>query len=236
VNPRASRTVPFVSKATSAPLAKIAARAMAGISLAEQNFHEEIIPDYYSVKEAVFPFIKFPGVDTILGPEMRSTGEVMGVGKTFSEAYLKAQMGAGERIPKMGKVFISVRDEDKADLETMARNFQEQGYGLCATGGTAQKLSELGFYVQKIHKVAEGRPHILDYIKNGEIAVVVNTVSSDAKAIADSHAIRRTSINLRVPLYTTLAGGEAVSEGVKSMFAMDVYSVQELHAHLKSQK
>ena len=236
VNPRASRTVPFVSKATSAPLAKIAARAMAGISLTEQNFHEEIIPDYYSVKEAVFPFIKFPGVDTILGPEMRSTGEVMGVGKTFSEAYLKAQMGAGERIPKMGKVFISVRDEDKADLETMARNFQEQGYGLCATGGTAQKLSELGFYVQKIHKVAEGRPHILDYIKNGEIAVVVNTVSSDAKAIADSHAIRRTSINLRVPLYTTLAGGEAVSEGVKSMFAMDVYSVQELHAHLKAQK
>lgn len=233
VNPRASRTVPFVSKATSAPLAKIAARAMAGISLAEQNFHEEIIPDYYSVKEAVFPFIKFPGVDTILGPEMRSTGEVMGVGKTFSEAYLKAQMGAGERIPKMGKVFISVRDEDKADLETMARNFLEQGYGLCATGGTAQKLTELGFYVQKIHKVAEGRPHILDYIKNGEIAVVVNTVSSDAKAIADSHAIRRTSINLRVPLYTTLAGGEAVSEGVKSMFAMDVYSVQELHQHLK---
>ncbi len=236
VNPRASRTVPFVSKATSAPLAKIAARAMAGISLKDQNFHEEIIPDYYSVKEAVFPFIKFPGVDTILGPEMRSTGEVMGVGKTFSEAYLKAQMGAGERIPKMGKVFISVRDEDKADLETMARNFLEQGYGLCATGGTAERLSELGFYVQKIHKVAEGRPHILDYIKNGEIAVVVNTVSSDAKAIADSHAIRRTAINLRVPLYTTLAGGEAVSEGVKSMFAMDVYSVQELHAHLKSQK
>lgn len=236
VNPRASRTVPFVSKATSAPLAKIAARAMAGISLAEQNFHEEIIPDYYSVKEAVFPFIKFPGVDTILGPEMRSTGEVMGVGKTFSEAYLKAQIGAGEIIPKMGKVFISVRDEDKADLETMARNFLEQGYGLCATGGTAERLSQLGFYVQKIHKVAEGRPHILDYIKNGEIAVVVNTVSGDAKAIADSHAIRRNAINLRVPLYTTLAGGEAVSEGVKSMFTTDVYSVQELHAHLKSQK
>ncbi|MGL4675964.1 MAG: carbamoyl-phosphate synthase large subunit, partial [Wohlfahrtiimonas sp.] len=184
----------------------------------------------------VFPFAKFPGVDTILGPEMRSTGEVMGVGKTFSEAYLKAQMGAGERIPKMGKVFISVREEDKPHLETMARNFQEQGYGLCATSGTAQKLSELGFHVQKIHKVAEGRPHIVDYIKNGEIAIVVNTVSSDIQAVQDSHSIRRNALNQRVPLYTTLAGGEAVSEGVKSMFAMDVYSVQELHAHLKSQK
>ncbi len=236
VNPRASRTVPFVSKATSAPLAKIAARAMAGISLKEQGFTEEIIPDYYSVKEAVFPFIKFPGVDTILGPEMRSTGEVMGAGKTFSEAYLKAQLGAGERIPKMGKVFISVREEDKPYLETMARNFLEQGYGLCATRGTAKCLTEMGFFVQTIHKVAEGRPHVVDFIKNGEIAVVVNTVSSEAKAIEDSHSIRRSALNQRIPLYTTLAGGEAVSEGVKSMFAMDVYSVQELHAQLAKAK
>ncbi|OYQ73819.1 carbamoyl-phosphate synthase large subunit [Wohlfahrtiimonas sp. G9077] len=236
VNPRASRTVPFVSKATSVPLAKIAARAMAGISLAEQNFTTEVIPDYYSVKEAVFPFMKFPGVDVILGPEMRSTGEVMGVGKTFSEAYLKAQLGAGERVPKVGKVFISVRDADKPYLETMARNFQEQGYGLCATRGTAEYLTDKGFFVQTIHKVAEGRPHIIDYIKNGEIAVVVNTVVSDPQAVKDSHSIRRSALNQRIPLYTTLAGGEAVSEGVKSMFMMDVYSVQELHDHIAKSK
>ncbi len=232
VNPRASRTVPFVSKATSVPLAKIAARAMAGISLQEQNFQAEVIPEYYSVKEAVFPFMKFPGVDTILGPEMRSTGEVMGAGKTFSEAYLKAQLGAGERLPKVGKVFISVREEDKPYLETMARNFLEQGYGLCATRGTAKYLTDMGFFVQPVNKVLEGRPHIVDAIKNGEIAVVVNTVGSDAQSIKDSHSIRRSALQMRVPLYTTLAGGEAVSEGVKSMAGTDVYSVQELHAQI----
>ncbi len=234
VNPRASRTVPFVSKATGVPLAKIAARAMAGIDLAEQNFNTEVIPEYYSVKEAVFPFIKFPGVDTILGPEMRSTGEVMGVGRTFSEAYLKAQSGAGEKIPKVGKVFISVRDEDKPYLETMAKNFLEQGYGLCATKGTAKCLSEMGFFVQTINKVIEGRPHIVDFIKNGEIAIVVNTVGSNAQSIQDSYMIRRSALNQRIPIYTTLAGGEAVSEGVKSMFNRDVYSVQELHAELNA--
>jgi carbamoyl-phosphate synthase large subunit len=136
----------------------------------------------------------------------------------------------------MGKVFISVREEDKPYLETMARNFLEQGYGLCATRGTAKCLTEMGFFVQTIHKVAEGRPHVVDFIKNGEIAVVVNTVSSEAKAIEDSHSIRRSALNQRIPLYTTLAGGEAVSEGVKSMFAMDVYSVQELHAQLAKAK
>ena len=235
VNPRASRTVPFVSKATGVPLAKIAARAMAGISLDEQQYTKEVIPPYYSVKEAVFPFIKFPGVDTILGPEMRSTGEVMGVGEDFSEAYLKAQLGAGERIPSVGKVFLSVREQDKEYVETTARNFQELGYGLCATRGTAAYLKEKGIIVQVVNKVLEGRPHIVDMIKNGDVAVVINTVSSDVQSIKDSHSIRRTSLNNRIPLYTTIAGGEAMSEGVKSLNDTDVYSVQELHARLQQQ-
>ena len=233
VNPRASRTVPFVSKATGVPLAKIAARAMAGISLNEQQYTKEVIPPYYSVKEAVFPFIKFPGVDTILGPEMRSTGEVMGVGEDFSEAYLKAQLGAGERIPSVGKVFLSVREQDKAYVEKTARNFQELGYGLCATRGTAAHLKEKGIIVQVVNKVLEGRPHIVDMIKNGDVAVVINTVSTDVQSIKDSHSIRRTSLTNRVPLYTTIAGGEAMSEGVKSLNDTDVYSVQELHARLQ---
>ena len=235
VNPRASRTVPFVSKATGVPLAKIAARAMAGISLNEQQYTKEVIPPYYSVKEAVFPFIKFPGVDTILGPEMRSTGEVMGVGEDFSEAYLKAQLGAGERIPSVGKVFLSVREQDKEYVETTARNFQELGYGLCATRGTAAHLKEKGIIVQVVNKVLEGRPHIVDMIKNGDVAVVINTVSSDVQSIKDSHSIRRTSLTNRIPLYTTIAGGEAMSEGVKSLNDTDVYSVQELHARLQQQ-
>ena len=235
VNPRASRTVPFVSKATGVPLAKIAARAMAGISLNEQQYTKEVIPPYYSVKEAVFPFIKFPGVDTILGPEMRSTGEVMGVGVDFSEAYLKAQLGAGERIPSVGKVFLSVREQDKEYVETTARNFQELGYGLCATRGTAAYLKEKGIIVQVVNKVLEGRPHIVDMIKNGDVAVVINTVSSDVQSIKDSHSIRRTSLTNRIPLYTTIAGGEAMSEGVKSLNDTDVYSVQELHARLQQQ-
>ena len=235
VNPRASRTVPFVSKATGVPLAKIAARAMAGISLNEQQYTKEVIPPYYSVKEAVFPFIKFPGVDTILGPEMRSTGEVMGVGEDFSEAYLKAQLGAGERIPSVGKVFLSVREQDKAYVEKTARNFQELGYGLCATRGTAAHLKEKGIIVQVVNKVLEGRPHIVDMIENGDVAVVINTVSSDVQSIKDSHSIRRTSLTNRVPLYTTIAGGEAMSEGVKSLNGTDVYSVQELHARLQQQ-
>ena len=235
VNPRASRTVPFVSKATGVPLAKIAARAMAGISLNEQQYTKEVIPPYYSVKEAVFPFIKFPGVDTILGPEMRSTGEVMGVGVDFSEAYLKAQLGAGERIPSVGKVFLSVREQDKEYVETTARNFQELGYGLCATRGTAAYLKEKGIIVQVVNKVLEGRPHIVDMIKNGDVAVVINTVSNDVQSIKDSHSIRRTSLNNRIPLYTTIAGGEAMSEGVKSLNDTDVYSVQELHARLQQQ-
>ena len=193
-----------------------------------------MIPDFYAVKEAVFPFIKFPGVDTILGPEMRSTGEVMGVGATFSEAYLKAQLGAGERLPENGKVFIAVRDEDKPLTVKTAKNFQALGYDLIATRGTAGYLKAHGVEnVEVVNKVTEGRPHIVDAIKNGEIAVVINTVSSDAQGVKDSHSIRRTSLTQRVPQYTTIAGGEALSEGAKSLNNMGVYSVQELHGRLK---
>lgn len=233
VNPRASRTVPFVSKATSVPIAKIGARVMAGISLAEQGFTQEIIPEFYAVKEAVFPFIKFPGVDTILGPEMRSTGEVMGVGETFAEAYLKAQLGAGERMPAIGKVFLAVRDEDKPSVVQVATNFQSLGYGLCATRGTAAFLAQHGINVQVVNKVTEGRPHIVDAIKNGEIALVVNTVSSDMQSIQDSHSIRRSALNMRVPLYTTIAGALAMSEGVSQLSHTQVYSIQNLHQRVK---
>ncbi|WP_230478514.1 carbamoyl-phosphate synthase large subunit, partial [Kingella kingae] len=234
VNPRASRTVPFVSKATSVPLAKIGARAMAGISLQEQNFTAEIIPDFYAVKEAVFPFIKFPGVDTILGPEMRSTGEVMGVAETFGEAYLKAQLGAGERFGKTGKVFIAVRDEDKPLILQTAKNFQALGYGLCATRGTAAYLAEHGIIAQPVNKVREGRPHIVDMIKNGEIALVINTSGSTGNEISDSQEIRRSALSQRVPQYTTVAGGEAISFGVKALSEINVFSAQELHEQLKN--
>jgi len=229
VNPRASRTVPFVSKATGRPLAKIAARVMAGISLKEQGVTGEVIPAYYSVKEAVFPFIKFPGVDVVLGPEMRSTGEVMGVGKTFSEAFLKAELGAGERIPKTGKVFLSVDDSDKARLLPVARRLQEEGYGLCATIGTAKFLRDNGIVTQIVNKVREGRPHIVDAIKNGEIAIVINTVGSQAESIADSHSIRAGALQCKVFIQTTLAGAEALVEGVKSLDHCEVYALQGLH-------
>lgn len=231
VNPRASRTVPFVSKATGQPLAKIAARVMAGESLAELNALEEVIPQKYFVKEAVFPFIKFPGVDTILGPEMRSTGEVMGVGETFAEAFFKAQLGAGERIPRTGKVFLSVDNNDKPRLLDVAKRLQEQGYGLCATLGTAKFLRENGVAAQIVNKVREGRPHIVDAIKNGEIAMVINTVNGEPEVIADSHSIRRTALQQRVPVYTTIAGADAISYAVEHINEFEVYSVQELHSN-----
>ena len=236
VNPRASRTVPFVSKATSVPLAKIGARVMAGISLAEQGYIREVIPDFFAVKEAVFPFIKFPGVDTILGPEMRSTGEVMGVGKTFEEAYIKAQLGAGETMPAVGKVFLSVRNEDKAQVVQVAKNFQLHGYGLCATRGTAAYLAEHGISVQVLNKVIEGRPHIVDTIKNGEIALVVNTVNSKPQSLKDSHSIRHSAVNLRIPLFTTIAGALAMSEGISKLAHTNVYCMQELHQSLPAVK
>ncbi len=233
VNPRASRTVPFVSKATGVQLAKVAARCMAGQTLAEQGITKEVTPPYFSVKEAVFPFVKFPGVDTILGPEMKSTGEVMGVGKTFGEAFVKSQMGAGVHLPAEGKVFLSVKNNDKARAVAVAKELAAMGYSLCATRGTATAIAEAGIEVQTVNKVTEGRPHIVDMIKNGEIALVINTVEERRNAIADSRQIRTSALLARVTTFTTIFGAEAAVEGMKAMRgSLDVHSVQELHAML----
>jgi len=232
VNPRASRTVPFVSKATSLPLAKIAARCMAGRSLADQGVTREIVPPYYSVKEAVFPFIKFPGADTILGPEMKSTGEVMGVGETFAEAFVKSQLGSGERLPRSGRVFISLRDDDKLRVLDTARVLVGMGFSLVATHGTAKALEAAGLAVTRINKVAEGRPHIVDMIKNGEIVFIINTVEEKRSAIRDSYSIRRAALQQRVTLYTTLAGARAAANGMAQARELQVYAVQNLHQRL----
>ena len=234
VNPRASRTVPFVSKATGVQLAKVAARCMAGDTLAEQGITKEVTPPYFSVKEAVFPFVKFPGVDTILGPEMKSTGEVMGVGKTFGEAFVKSQLGAGVNLPESGKVFLSVKNNDKARAVAVGKELAAMGYTLCATRGTAAALAEAGLEVQAVNKVAEGRPHIVDMIKNGEIAMVINTVEERRNAIADSRAIRTSALLNRVTTFTTIFGAEAAVDGMKAMRGdLEVHSVQELHAMLQ---
>ena len=232
VNPRASRTVPFVSKATGVQLAKVAARCMAGQSLAEQGITKEVTPPYFSVKEAVFPFVKFPGVDTILGPEMKSTGEVMGVGATFGEAFVKSQLGAGTRLPRSGKVFLTVKNADKPRAVAIARDLAAMGFELLATKGTAAAIADAGVAVQVVNKVTEGRPHIVDMIKNDEIAMVINTVEERRNAIADSRAIRTSSLLARVTTFTTIFGAEAAVEGMKHLDKLDVYSVQELHARL----
>src|SRR5688572_25566610 len=232
VNPRASRTVPFVSKATGRPLAKVAARCMAGASLASQRVTGEIVPPYYSVKEAVFPFIKFPGADTILGPEMKSTGEVMGVGETFAEAFVKSQMASGEKLPSSGKVFLSVRDSDKPRLIDIARSLHGLGFTLVATRGTAAAVAAAGLPVVAVNKVAEGRPHIVDMIKNREIALIVNTVEDRRRAIRDSYAIRRAALQQRVSLFTTLAGARAGCTGLEQAQELRAYSVQGLHGTL----
>ena len=231
VNPRASRTVPFVSKCIGRSLAKVAARCMIGTKLTEQSFNEEIIPSTFAVKEAVFPFNKFPGVDPILGPEMKSTGEVMGVGKTFAEAYAKAQMGAGEVIETSGNAFISVRDPDKADVIEVAEKLRELGYSLLATHGTARVIEEAGLPVTGVNKVAEGRPHIVDMLKNDEIQVVFNTTEGK-RAIADSSTIRRTALRHDVFCTTTIAGALAVCEALEFGNNMSVYTIQHLHADL----
>ena len=232
VNPRASRTVPFVSKAIGRPLAKIAAQVMAGKTLAQLNCTEEVIPDYFSVKEAVFPFNKFPGVDPVLSPEMRSTGEVMGVGRTFGEALFKSQLAASSRLPAKGKVFISVKDKDKAAMANLSKDLIELGYTICATGGTAEFLSKAGITVERINKVKEGRPHIVDAMKNGEVALVFTTVDETASAIADSSSIRKTAIAQRITYQTTVAGAEAAIEGMKHLNEINVYDVQGLHRRL----
>jgi len=232
VNPRASRTVPFVSKATGIQLAKVAARCMAGQTLAAQGITQEVTPPYFSVKEAVFPFVKFPGVDTILGPEMKSTGEVMGVGKTFGEAFVKSQLGAGTKLPTSGKVFLTVKNGDKPRAVAIARQLVELGFELVATKGTAAAIAEAGVPVTVVNKVTEGRPHIVDMIKMGEIAMVINTVEERRNAIADSRQIRTSSLLARVTTFTTIFGAEAAVEGMKYLDKLDVYSVQELHAQL----
>ncbi|MCX7627538.1 MAG: carbamoyl-phosphate synthase large subunit [Methylophilaceae bacterium] len=231
VNPRASRTVPFVSKACGLPLAKIAARCMTGRSLKQQGVEKEIIPPYFSVKEAVFPFIKFPGVDTILGPEMKSTGEVMGVGNTFAEAFVKSQLGAGTKLPTGGRAFISVRREDRERVVEIARSLVELGFQLVATRGTALALQAAGLEVTPVNKVTEGRPHIVDMIKNGEINFIVNVVE-DKRAVQDSYAIRRNALQQKITYYTTLAGAKAACAGMRHMRELGVESLQRLHRKL----
>ena len=232
VNPRASRTVPFVSKATGIQLAKVAARCMVGQTLASQGITKEVTPPYFSVKEAVFPFVKFPGVDTILGPEMKSTGEVMGVGKTFGEAFVKSQLGAGTKLPTSGKVFLTVKNADKARAVDIARQLVALGFELVATKGTAAAIEAAGVPVKLVNKVTEGRPHIVDMIKNNEIVMVINTVEERRNAIADSRAIRTSSLLARVTTFTTIFGAEAAVEGMQHMERLDVISVQEMHAQL----
>ncbi|HLX22982.1 MAG TPA: carbamoyl-phosphate synthase large subunit, partial [Usitatibacter sp.] len=232
VNPRASRTVPYVSKAIGLPLAKIAARCMVGQTLASQKATKEIIPPYFSVKEAVFPFIKFPGVDTILGPEMKSTGEVMGVGQTFAEAFVKSQLAAGVRLPKGGKAFLSVRNADKARLIDIARTLDSLGFSLVATRGTAAALEEAGLKVQPINKVMEGRPHIVDMLKNREVTLIVNTVEEDRRSIQDSWSIRNTALQNRITYYTTLSGARAACLGMQHLQEMRAYDIQSLHAQI----
>jgi carbamoyl-phosphate synthase large subunit len=228
VNPRASRTVPFVSKATGRPLASIAALCMAGKSLKEQNITEEIIPKFYSVKEAILPFLKFPGVDPILGPEMRSTGEVMGVGKSFGQACARAMKGAQYGIPRPGQAFLSVRDADKESLLPIAEDLVGRGYSLIATGGTCRYLREFGFICEAINKVDEGRPHIVDAIKNGEIEFIINTTEG-SQAIADSFSIRREALQYKVSYTTTIARGWATLQAIDHEFDPEVRSLQELH-------
>jgi carbamoyl-phosphate synthase large subunit len=231
VNPRASRTVPFVSKCIGVSLAKVAARCMVGQSLAQQQFTHERIPPYYSVKEAVFPFAKFPGVDPILGPEMKSTGEVMGLGETFAEAYAKAQSGAGEKLPRGGRVFISVRDQDKPQVARVARGLVELGFSLCATRGTQRVLAAAGIECQTVNKVTEGRPHIVDMVKNGEIDLIVNTTEG-RQAVADSSTIRRSALAQKVFCTTTLAGAEAVVQALQFGEERAVRSLQEVYGRL----
>ncbi len=232
VNPRASRTVPFVSKATGIQLAKVAARCMVGQSLASQGISSEVTPPYFSVKEAVFPFVKFPGVDTILGPEMKSTGEVMGVGKTFGEAFVKSQLGAGTKLPTSGKVFLTVKNNDKPRAVEVARALSALKFEIVATKGTAAAIQAAGIACAVVNKVTEGRPHVVDMIKNEEIALVINTVEERRNAIADSRQIRTSALLARVTTFTTIAGAEAAVEGMKHLDNLDVYSLQELHAQL----
>ena len=234
VNPRASRTIPFVSKCIGRSLAKVGALCMVGISLEEQNYKDAIVPEYFSVKEAVFPFNKFLGVDPILGPEMKSTGEVMGVGSSFSEAYAKAQLGAGEIIPSSGSVFLSVRDSDRPLIADLAKEFFDLGFKIIATKGTARHIEEADIPVEIIKKVAEGRPHVVDAMKNGEVNLIVNTTEGK-QSILDSASIRRTALEEKIYCTTTLEGGRAVCSVLRNKELWSVERLQDLHAKIKSQ-
>jgi carbamoyl-phosphate synthase large subunit len=230
VNPRASRTVPFVSKAIGRPLAKLASRVMLGKTLKELGFTDEVVPRHTSVKESVFPFIKFPGVDTILGPEMKSTGEVMGIDENFGKAFAKAQIAAGTKLPLKGNVFISVKDDDKKDIVETAKQLSGLSFKVIATSGTADYLKDNGIDAELIYKVGEGRPNIVDRIKSGEIAMVINT-SFGAKAVADSYSIRRSALVYNVPYFTTVAGAKAAAQGITSLIkeGLKVKPIQEYH-------
>jgi carbamoyl-phosphate synthase large subunit len=228
VNPRASRTVPFVSKATGIPLAKVAARVMAGRSLKEQGQTTERIPSYFSVKEAVFPFIKFPEADPILGPEMKSTGEVMGTGRTFGEAYAKAQAASGVVLPTRGLCFVSVRDRDKPGAVLLAQMLIARGFEIAATGGTAAALEQAGVACRRVNKVREGRPHVVDMIKNDEVALIVNTTEGK-QAVRESRSIRREAVARRVTYYTTVAGARATCDALDHLGDIEVNRLQDLH-------
>jgi carbamoyl-phosphate synthase large subunit len=229
VNPRASRTVPFVSKATGQPLAKIGAKAMAGISLRAQGVSAPRRRSYYSVKESVFPFIKFPEVDPILGPEMRSTGEVMGTWRTFGEAYAKAQLGSGVVLPRRGVAFISVRDRDKPGAVDLAQALVSRGFEIVATGGTAVAIAKGGVACRRVNKVREGRPHVVDMIKNHEISLIVNTTEGK-QAIRESHSIRGEAVHHRITYYTTVAAARATCDAIDHLDNVVVNRLHDLHA------
>jgi carbamoyl-phosphate synthase large subunit len=232
VNPRASRTAPFVSKAIGQPLAKIAAKAMAGISFAEQGVSALPVPPYFSVKEAVFPFIKFQEADPILGPEMKSTGEVMGTGRTFGEAYAKAQLGSNVVLPRRGVAFISVRDRDKPAAVELAATLIQRGFEIVATGGTASAIAKGGVKCSRINKVREGRPHIVDMIKNHEISLIVNTTEGK-QAIRESQSIRAEAVRNKVTYYTTLAAAKATCDALDHLDDLTVNRLQDLHAEIR---
>jgi len=228
VNPRASRTVPFVSKATGVPLARVAARCMAGETLAELGCTESVVPKYHAVKESVFPFMKFPGVDPLLGPEMKSTGEVMGSGHNFAEAFAKSSLAAGMQLPGSGRAFLSVRDDDKERAVQLARLIHQAGFELVATRGTQRLVAAAGVPCESVNKVKQGRPHIVDMIKNDEISLIINTTYG-RQAIADSFLIRREALNQKVAYATTMAAGAAIVEALREDAVKNIFSLQELH-------
>jgi len=237
VNPRASRTVPFVSKAIGVALAKLATKVMLGATLTKLRFSAEIIPAHVCVKESVFPFGRFPGVDVILGPEMKSTGEVMGIDEDFGRAYIKSQLAAGQHIPKKGNVFISVRDRDKRAVVFIAKKLQDLGFSIYATSGTAAALEKNGIAVTVLAKIAEGRPNVVDVLKDGKIQLVINTPSGRIPR-QDEVKIRSQVVVYNIPYTTTISGAQATVNGIEALVKTDlkVKALQDYHKKLKSGK